>query len=152
MNGFLHTRAGLFMDVAICLFTALPALLFLGVRLARVKHHLHRNAQASLFAVVVVAVALFETGIRASGGTEAVLAASGVPHAFVRAFLRAHIAVATVTALVWALVVVFSWRRFRGTLPGGFSRFHRVLGWGTFVGVCLLSSSGVALYWMLFVG
>ena len=151
-RGFLGTRADILMDVAIILFTVLPLILGVGILLARNRsYRRHRNLQTATLVIVFLMIILFETNIRLAGGTSAFLAESSVDPRFLRSFLRFHIAVATLTALSWTVLVVRSWRKFGGVLPGAFSRTHRVWGWFTFGGVFILSSTGCALYVFLFV-
>jgi hypothetical protein len=71
--------------------------------------------------------------------------------ALVRSLLAFHLVVAAVTALAWIALVVRSWRARRSALPGSFSRAHRRWGWAVVAGVAALSSTGCALYALLFV-
>jgi putative membrane protein len=140
------------MDIAIVLFTVLPLLLGFAIRFAKRRRYLaHRNLQTATLLLILILIVLFELNIRLSGGTSTFLAKSSVNPHFLRVFLRFHIVVATITAIVWTTLVVRSWRRFRRELPGSFSRAHRRWGWITFGGVFVLSSTGCALYVMLFV-
>lgn len=151
-SGIFATRADLFMDVAISFLTALPALMGLALRFARTRRYrAHRNTQAATLLVVLVVVVLLELDIRLSGGTAAFLAHAPGRLELVRPLLFVHVAAATLTAIAWLILAVISWRRFRITLPGTFSRLHRRIGWTTFAGACFLSSSGAALYALCFV-
>lgn len=151
-RGFLGTRADVLMDVCILIFTALPAILWWGVRLARQKRYVqHRNFQAVSLVIVLLLIVILETDIRLAGGTQTFLASSSMPAGFVRAFLAAHVLVAIGTAILWTTLALRSWRRFGSQLPGPFSATHRRLGRLTVLGVGLLSSSGLLLYIFLFV-
>jgi hypothetical protein len=61
--------------------------------------------------------------------------------ALVRAILRAHVAVATATFVAWFSLAAVSWRRLSRTLPGSFSRLHRLAGRLTFAGECFVAFS-----------
>ncbi len=71
--------------------------------------------------------------------------------AFVRGFLLFHIAVAVATFGAWGTIAWLSWKKFRGSLPGRFTRRHVFRGKAAFVGLCLTSTTGAALYAMLFI-
>jgi putative membrane protein len=145
-RGFFGTRADLFMDVTIVLLTALPFVMLAAFRLARHRRlTAHRTLQIALLATVLVVLVLFELDIRLSGGTQAFVAQSRLgPIAL--PLLRIHVAIATITFLSWLALILASLKRFRRVLPGPFTPRHRMWGKLTFVGVCLLSSTGAALY------
>ncbi len=151
-RGFLGTRADVLMDVAIIVFTALPFILGMGIRLARSRRFAaHRGLQTNAAILILVLLTLFEVDIRISGGSRAFIAQSALSAGFIRGFLLCHVAVALATFACWATLLLRSRKHFGKSLPGSFSNTHRAWGWTTFVGVCLLSSSGAALYVMLFV-
>lgn len=150
-DGFLGTRADVLMDVAIIVFTALPFVLIFGIRYARHRHFMkHRRFQTAAALLVLLLLVLFELDIRLCGGSQAFISKSSFSAGFVRTFLICHVAIALLTGASWLALIVRSRARFLGSLPGTFSARHRWWGWLTFVGVCLLSSSGFALYMLLF--
>ena len=59
-----------------------------------------------------------------------------------------HPAVAVPTFVAWCRLAALSWRRFAHTLPGPFGRRHRLWGKLAFVGLCLSSATGTAMYVM----
>jgi uncharacterized membrane protein YozB (DUF420 family) len=145
-RGIFGTRADAFMDVTIVLLTVLPFAMLFAFRLARRRRvATHRSLQIGLLLAVLTALVLFELDIRMSGGTTAFVAQSRFG-ALVMPLLRFHIAIATVTFLSWLSLILASIKRYERVLPGAFSARHRAWGKLTFVGVCLLSSSGAALY------
>ena len=151
-RGFFGTRADLFMDLAIVFLTLLPCLMVLAFRFARAKRYrAHRNTQVLTLALVLSILLLFELDIRLKGGSAALLARIPERAQFVHALLRAHIAVATLTFIAWLGLACVSWPRLGRVLPGSFSARHRRLGLVTFIGACALSSSGAAIYVLLYV-
>jgi putative membrane protein len=150
--GFIGTRADVFMDVVIVLLTLLPLLMLLAFRLARAgRVALHRNMQIATLFLVLLVVLLFELDVRLSGGKAAFLAQNPARASTVATILRIHIGIATITFLAWLALAALSWSRFGRSLPGAFSQLHKRLGKLTFVGVCLLSSTGALIYALVFV-
>ena len=149
-TGFLGTRADAFIDAAIVFFVAAPFLMAYALRLAaRRRHRAHRNLQAGLLGASVVAVLMLEVSIRFGSAGEAYRASSLYGPAMVGLF-AVHLAVAVPTFLLWCGLAVMSWRRFTRTLPGPFGRRHRLWGKLAFVGLCLSSATGTAMYVMGF--
>ena len=148
--GFLGTRADAFIDTAIVFFVAAPFLMAYALRLAaRRRHREHRNLQAGLLAAAVVAVLMLEISIRFGSAGEAYRASSLYGPAMVGLF-AVHLAVAVPTFVAWCWLVALSWRRFTHTLPGPFGHRHRLWGKLAFVGLCLSSVTGTAMYVMGF--
>lgn len=140
------------MDAGILLLTLLPILMLVAFKLARRRRHAaHRNLQTGTLAIVLVILVLFEVDIRLRGGSAAFLAQYPERATIVRAILRVHIAMATLTFVAWLGLGLVSWSRFSRGLPGTFSRTHKRLGKATFVGACFLSASGALMYALLFV-
>jgi len=149
-TGFLGTRADAFIDAAIVLLVVAPFLMAYALRLAaRRRHRAHRNLQAGILGVAVVAVLMLETSIRFGSAGEAYRASSLYGPAMVGLF-AVHLAVAVPTFVAWCWLAALSWRRFTHTLPGPFGRRHRLWGKLAFVGLCLSSATGVAMYVMGF--
>ena len=149
-TGFLGTRADAFIDAAIVFFVAAPFLMAYALRLAaRRRHREHRNLQAGLLAASVVAVFMLEISIRFGNAGEAYRASSLYGPAMVGLF-AVHLAVAVPTFVLWCGLAAMSWRRFTRTLPGPFGRRHRLWGKLAFVGLCLSSATGTAMYVMGF--
>ncbi len=150
--GFFGTRADLFMDVAIVVLTLLPCAMLTAFSFARRRRYVaHRNTQVATLALVLTILVLFELDIRWKGGSAVFLAQAPARATLVRTLLRAHIAVATLTFIGWLGLAYASWSRLGRSLPGSFSARHRRLGLFTFVGACALSSSGAAIYALVYV-
>ena len=149
-TGFLGTRADVFIDLAIVFFVAAPFLMVYAFRLAAQRRHReHRNLQAGLLLAAIVAVLMLEFSIRFGSAGEAYAESSLLGPAMVALFL-VHLAVAIPTFVMWCWLGIASWRRFSRTLPGPFGRTHRRGGKLAFVGLCLSSATGTALYVMGF--
>lgn len=150
--GFFGTRADLFMDLAILFLTLLPCLMGLAFRFARARRYrAHRNTQVLTLTLVLTVLVLFELDIRLKGGSAALFAEIPERASIVRPLLYAHILVATLTFFAWLGLAAASWRRFERVLPGTWSKRHRRLGRLTFLGACALSSSGAAIYALVYV-
>ncbi len=150
-SGFFGTRADILMDVAIILFVALPFVMSAAIRLVRRGEHIkHRNLQAVTLALIATSLLLFEADIRLSGGTQALLAQSGLAPNVAGGFLLFHVLIAVGTFVSWLSLARLSWKRFHASLPGGFTAQHTIWGKLTFVGVCLTSATGCGVYFILF--
>ena len=150
-DGLFGTRADLLMDAGITLLTSMPLLMLWAFRLARRRRHTaHRNVQSATLAIVLVVLVIFEIDLRMRGGS-AFIDQFPERAAIVRAVLKGHIVVATATFFAWFGLGLISWTRFSKSLPGTFSRLHKSLGKATFVGACLVSVSGAAIYALLYV-
>ena len=150
-HGIFGTRADLLMDAGITLLTSMPLLMLWAFRLARRRRFVaHRNLQSATLAIVLVVLVVFEIDLRRRGGS-AFIDQFPERAAIIRVILEGHIAVATATFFAWFALGVISWTRFTKSLPGTFSRLHKRLGKATFVGACLLSASGAAVYALLYV-
>ena len=150
-TGFLGTRADVLIDLALVVFIAAPFLMTYALRLAaRRRYRQHRNLQVSLIAGAIVAVVLLEASIRYGPAAAAFQQSAYYGTSLVRGLFLVHLAVAIPCFVTWCTLVVMSWRRFRGILPGSFSATHRWWGWVTYVGLWLTCITGVALYVLSF--
>jgi putative membrane protein len=152
-RGFLGTRSDVLMDVVLLAVLAAPLLMLYGFYLTkRGQFTKHRNIQVVLVSILMIAVALFEIDIRASGGTRAFVSGSSLSEtSFLRVFLAVHVLVAVLSVSAWLALAVASWRRFSPTRPGWFRIDHRRYGKMIFSGAVFTAISGAALYVMSFV-
>jgi putative membrane protein len=125
----------------------------ISFRLARNHDHdRHRRIQLSLLGLCVIAVMALETEIRLSGGSGALMSQTPAPLLpVVRAVLIVHIAVAVLTYSAWAVLAFMSNRRFRGSLPGAWSRRHKQVGKLIFVGLVFTAMSATGMFFAAFV-
>jgi hypothetical protein len=128
---------------------AAPVVAYASIRRARAREHdRHRAAQVALLVACWIAVLALEIRIRIAGGSGVflALAPAALAHA-ARGLFGVHVTVAVATYLVWTSLAISSWRRYRASLPGSFSRLHRRLGRWVFRGLCFnaLSATGMLL-------
>jgi hypothetical protein len=132
---------------------AAPLVSYASIRAARARtHDRHRKLQAALLVTCWITVLVIEVRIRLAGGSGALVAHA--PAALARAarvVLAVHVSVAVATYLVWSWLAVSSWRRYRVSLPGRFSRLHRRLGAWVFRGLCFNAVSATGMYLLAFV-
>jgi len=152
-RGFLGTRSDLLMDIVLVSIIATPFLMLYAFSLVRRGLlERHRNVQAVLITVLLLAVALFEVDIRASGGTRAFVKSSPLSNTDILwTLLMIHVLVAMISFIGWLVLALLSWRKFHYELPGGFSLRHRTFGKLIFSGAIFTAVSGTALYVMSFV-
>ncbi|NPA59472.1 MAG: DUF420 domain-containing protein [Epsilonproteobacteria bacterium] len=143
--GFLGTRAPIFMDIVTLIVALLPFLITVNIMFAKSKKYkLHAFAQRLVFVVTIVVLVYFEVGVRLGGGFNAFMDGSGVSHGYAFFVLLLHIAIATITIVLWA-IAIFKANKFLRT--GVHKLFGRIL----FVGIVLTSLSGIWVYLILFV-
>jgi putative membrane protein len=147
------TRAWFLIDCTFLVTLAAPVVVFISLALVRRgRLDAHRRLQIGLLAVCIAAVLVLELCIRLAGGSGAFLARSGVQQAsLVRALLAVHVVSAVATYAAWTWLAVVSHSRFRGSLPGGFSRRHRQVGRLVHRGLCLVALSAAAMYTLAFI-
>jgi len=143
--GFFGTRAPFFMDIVTLIVALLPLLVAGAISFARNKQYkAHSYAQILIFAVSVIVVGYFEYGVRVSGGFDAFMEDSLVPYTYALVVLIFHIAVATVTLVIWATTIF----RAKALIE---SKKHKKAGLITFFGVVLTSLTGIWVYFIMFV-
>ncbi|MDY0123009.1 DUF420 domain-containing protein [Sulfurimonas sp.] len=143
--GFFGTRAPLFMDLVTLIVALLPFLVTLAISFARNKHYaLHSYLQIIIFAFSVIILTYFEYGVRVGGGFAAFMQESGVSYSYALMVLIAHIIIAVITVVLWAIAIF----RAKKLLQLG---VHRKMGLITFAGVVLTSVTGIWVYFLMFV-
>ncbi len=149
--GFLGTRADLLLDSVLLVFVAVPIGILYAIRLAADGRFLaHRKLQLALLMVMLGAVVVLELHIRFGGVTAAVRQSSLDGTAVLITTFLVHLTIAIPSLASWTWLVKRSWSEFDTTLPGVFSAGHKAWGRWTFIGVCLTSATGTALYVMGF--
>ena len=152
-EGFLGTRAPLFMDVVTLIVAVLPLLVYGAIKLARHKlYKAHALTQNLIFAVSVIVVGYFEYGVRVGGGFDAFMKGSGVSHTYASIVLGLHVIIAIVTLFYWSMTISKANYQFlKKLLPGPKSNAHKILALKTFLGIVCTSFSGIWVYLLLFV-
>jgi len=152
-QGFLGTRAPLFMDIVSVIVALLPFLIFGAIGLAKSKNYeAHERVQKLLFIVTVIVVAFFEYGVRVEGGYKNLMEGSSVGHNYFIYVLIFHIVISVVTLIIWVMTLYYA-KRYKklSTLPGPYSKAHKKAGQRTFIGIILTTLTGAWVYALLFV-
>jgi len=144
-QGFLGTRAPIFMDVVTLTVALLPILMLGIISLARIeKYKLHAQLQWMLFIFSSVVLVYFETGVRMIGGFETFMQNSGVNHDYAFLVLVFHIAISITTLIVWLTTLIMAKKQLQ-------LNKHKKAGRITFLGVVLTSWTGIWVYMLMFV-
>lgn len=152
-QGFLGTRAPLFMDVVTLIVAVLPLLVYGAISLARKKFYkAHALFQNMIFILSVIVVGYFEYGVRIGGGFDAFMQGSGVSHTYASVVLGLHVIIAVITLLYWSVTIFKANYQFmQKTLPKMHANAHKLLALKTFLGIVFTSFSGIWVYLLLFV-
>jgi len=152
-TGFLGTRSPLFMDIVSVIVALLPFLIFGAIGLAKKgNYQSHESVQKLLFIVTVIVVAFFEFGVRYVGGYKILMEGSSVGHNYFIYVLIFHIIIAVITLVLWMMTLVSAKRyKKQHTLPGLYSKTHKISGQRTFIGIILTMLTGGWVYALLFV-
>ncbi|MFZ5438477.1 MAG: DUF420 domain-containing protein [Myxococcota bacterium] len=151
--GFFGTRADLLMDVILVATLSTPFILAWAISLAKKgQHQKHRVVQVTLLVVLLLAVGLFETEIRLSGGSGSLMKGSSYAGTWwLRGILLAHVLANVVTFFTWLVLVFRSGKRFGTELPGAFTPSHRRVGKLVFAGTVFGAVSALIMYVLGFV-
>ncbi len=152
-DGFLGTKAPLFMDMVTLIVAFLPMLIFFGIKLAKKRHYkAHAFVQNMIFIISVIVVSYFEYGVRLGGGFESFMKDSSVSYTFALLVLVIHIIIATLTLIYWTTTIVKANYHFsKGALPGRKSKEHKLLAFKSYLGIIFTSFTGVWVYILLFI-
>ena len=141
-NGFLGTRAPLFMDFVTIIVAFLPLLVALAILLAKnKKYKAHGLAQTILFIISIIVVSYFEYGVRLAGGFKNFMDGSGVDYSYALIVLIVHIIIATSTLVLWIMTMYKAVKK----------KPHKSIGMKTYLGIFLTSATGIWVYMLLFV-
>ena len=160
IDGFLGTRASLMLDVVfLAMFVVIPVMIF-SIVLARYRQQwkTHKYVQASLGAVLLLAVVAFEIDMQFLTMWE--LRAEPSPY-FAEAAkwscpagiaLLIHLSMAIPTALLWVYVISMAARTFpKPPVPGPYSPNHKLWGRLAAFGMTMTAVTGWVFYYMAFV-
>jgi hypothetical protein len=159
-HGFLGNDASFMLDFVVCALVLLVPLLVFSLYTVKVRRNfdLHRKLQATLAAILLVAVVAFEVDMRWHGGWKRIVNKdSQHPRlaeeelARVEKVLFVHLVFAISTPFLWGTTLVLAWKRFpRPPLPGAHSRLHKSLGWASAADLTLTSVTGLWFYYVAF--
>ena len=152
-NGFLGTKAPLFMDIVTTIVVLLPFLIYISILFAKQKRFkLHKQTQIALFIVTILVVLFFEYGVRADGGIKKYLTYTDISNSFVIYFLTFHITISSIAVILWGRLLYLSLKANRkGELVGKFSAYHKKLGKITNIAIILTAITGFGVYYILFI-
>lgn len=140
-----------FVMTAVLIITlAAPFGVFYGVKLARKKAYgTHRKIQNLIFLICVVGVLALEALIKSSGGSGSIAKESVYYETqFFRYTLFSHIVVAILSYLLWAVLILISNLKFKKSLPGNLSGFHKKAGYILLGGLVYTAITALMVYVM----
>lgn len=143
------------MNVTILIMTAVllltlfsPFGVYYGVTIAKKKNYpSHRKIQNIIFIVCVIGVLALEVLIRSGGGSLA-SESNYYDTGFFKITLISHIIVAILTYLLWTILIIISNIKFRKSLPGKLSKFHKKTGYIIFGGLVYTAVTALMVYVM----
>ena len=148
--GFLGTKALLYMDIITLYFGILPILMASAIYLAiKKKYKLHYKMQLSIFAITLVVVAIFEVGVRVSGGFSAFMEHSNANYTYMLMFLVVHVLVAILSVVLYSTLIYSSTQQYIFKKEP-FAPNHKKMGQVVFFGMTLTSIMGILIYYFLF--
>ncbi|MDH4945391.1 DUF420 domain-containing protein [Sulfurimonas sp. C5] len=152
-QGFLGTRAPLFMDVVTIIVAVLPLLIYSAIMLAKKGlYKLHAAAQNIIYVVSVLVVVYFEYGVRVGGGFDTFASDAEVSYTYALFVLIFHIAIAVATFVYWTLTIIKANGWFKNNeIPGEMTNKHKLMAIKSFVGIIFTSMTGIWVYISLFI-
>lgn len=127
-----------------------PFGVYYGVHLAKKKDYAaHRKIQNIIFLICVVGVLALEGLIQNEGGSGSLAKSSDYYEtSFFKYTLFSHIIVAVLSYLLWAILIVISNLKYKKSLPGKFSKWHKTIGQIVLYGLVYTAISALAVYLM----
>lgn len=144
-------NATLIIMTAVLLITLFsPFGVYYGVTIAKKKNYpSHRKIQNIIFIVCVIGVLALEVLIRSGGGSGSLASKSNYyDTGFFKITLFSHIIVAILTYLLWTILILISNIKFRKSLPGKLSKFHKKTGYIIFGGLVYTAVTALMVYLM----
>ncbi len=125
-----------------------PTLIYSWMKVRNGEYGLHKKVQLTLFAVLFVAVILFEVDLRQRGGIfEMVKDSQFAGTAFLNGLIWFHMFVSITTSFIWIGLVAFSlWKFASPPVPNNFSGMHKFWGKIGMIDMILTGITGVMLY------
>lgn len=153
IEGFLGTKALLFMDVVTIYFALLPFLLAFSIKYAINKEFKkHFISQSFILATTLIIVLIFEVGVRLTGGFLEYAKTSSISYDFLVLFLIIHIIIAILAVAGWLYLFINSYKQYKNN---GFESFnqsnHKKIAKAIFISITLSSIMGICIYLFLFV-
>lgn len=125
-----------------------PALIYSWAQARKGEYSFHKKIQLTLFAVLFVAVILFEVDLRMRGGIfEMVKDSRFAGTAFLNGLIWFHMLTSITTSFIWIGLIGMSLRKFASLpVPNNFSRIHKSWGKLGMIDMILTGITGVMLY------
>ena len=148
--GFLGTNALMYMDIITIYFGLLPVLMGIAIYMAiKKRYKLHYKMQLSIFALTLIVVAIFEVGVRISGGFSAFMEHSNANYSYMLIFLVIHVLVAILSVVLYSTLIYSSTQQYIFKKEP-FSINHKKMGQVVFFGMTITSIMGILIYYFLF--
>lgn len=148
--GFLGTKALMYMDIITIYFGLLPLLMASAIYMAiKKRYKLHYKMQVSIFALTLIVVAIFEVGIRVSGGFSAFMEQSNANNFYMLIFLVIHVLVAILSVVLYSILIYSSSQQFIFKKEP-LALNHKKMGQVVFFGMTSTSIMGILIYYFLF--
>lgn len=125
-----------------------PTLIYSWSKVRQGEYSFHKKIQLTLFAVLFIAVILFELDLRQRGGIfEMVKASQFAGTAFLNGLIWFHMFTSITTSLIWIGLIIFSlWKFPSPPAPNKFSGVHKLFGKIGMIDMILTGITGVMLY------
>lgn len=127
-----------------------PFGVYYGVKIAKKKDYKnHRKIQNIIFIICVIGVLTLEGLINSSGGSGSLASSSNFYNTnFFKITLFSHIIIAILSYLLWTSLIIISNIKYKKSLPGKLSKFHKGLGYVIFGGLIYTAITSLAVYLM----
>ena len=148
--GFLGTKALMYMDIITIYFGLLPFLMAGAIYMAvKKRYKLHYKMQLSIFVFTLIIVAIFEVGVRMSGGFSAFIQQSNANYSYMLIFLVIHVLIAILSVVLYSILIYSSTQQYV-LKKEPFATNHKRMGQVVFFGMTLTSIIGILIYYFLF--
>ncbi len=147
--GFFGTKAPLYMDIITLYFTLLPFLMGSAIYMAiKKRYRLHKRMQTAIYVATLLIVALFEVGVRFSGGFDFFMKHSNADYTYMIIFLIVHVIIAIVSVVLYSVLI---YNALKDSNIGAEYLSHKKLGIIVYAGMSVTSIMGALIYYYLFV-
>jgi len=147
--GFFGTNAPMYMDIITLYFTLLPFLMGSAIYMAiKKRYKLHKRMQTAIYIATLLIVALFEVGVRFSGGFDFFMKHSSADYTYMIIFLIVHIIIAIVSVVLYSVLI---YNALKESNIGVEYLSHKKLGIIVYAGMSVTSIMGALIYYYLFV-
>ncbi|MFT7861014.1 MAG: DUF420 domain-containing protein [Sulfurimonas sp.] len=152
-DGFLGTRAPIFMDIVTLIVAVLPLLIYGAIMFAKKgSYKVHAFAQNLIYVVSVIVVLYFEYGVRIGGGFDSFVTDAEVSYSYALFVLVLHVAIAVATFVYWTMTIIKANKWFKhDEIPGAMSNTHKLMAIKSFIGIIFTSFTGIWVYISLFI-